>query len=333
MGKRNAAIDLAKYIASIMIVAIHTGLFSDVNATLNFVAVHIICRVAVPFFAVCTGYFLASRLEFGETLLKSCHNIEIFLKQWKKLVLMYAVWSVLYLFYSIPMWIEIGWFSPFAFVDYAVAAVTTGSHYHFWYLWGMIYILPIFYVLLRICRKKYWIYMIASLWLVKVVSYAYPRLVTEQLAILIQKIGVITCLLPMLLMGALISVQKEKSLRFYAVGLILSVTGLAVEAFALRRLGQEAVSYIVFSLPVAYYLFCLITRLKTKSNGKVSSYLGATSMFVYCVHPMLAELTEDVFKSSIIYFGVVAVGATALGCGYHFLSKKLFRKKEKLCFN
>lgn len=60
--QRNAAIDLAKYIASIFIIGIHTGFFSDINQTLAFVFQNIIFRTAVPFFAVCTGFFLLPRL-------------------------------------------------------------------------------------------------------------------------------------------------------------------------------------------------------------------------------------------------------------------------------
>lgn len=331
MGKRNTAIDLAKFVASIMIVAIHTGLLSDVDATLGFVVVHIVCRVAVPFFAVCSGYFIACRLQFGETLLKNGYNAGIFLRQWKKLVLLYAVWSVLYLIYSIPMWIEIDWFSPFAFVDYAIGAVTKWSHYHFWYLWGMIYTLPVFYVLLRTCKQRYWPFVIGLLWVLKVMGYAYTMFIPEQLAGLLGKIGTILCLLPLLLLGAWIRDAKQKSLQHYAIGLIISAIGLTAEAFILRKYGQEAVSYVVFTLPVAYYLFCLILKIKVRGNGKVSGQLGAVSMFIYCVHPMLVELTESVFQSSLIRFSCVAVGSAALGFGYHYVRTKLYRKKEKLC--
>lgn len=331
MKHRNSAIDLAKFVASIMIVAIHTGLFSDVDETLYFAVVHIVCRVAVPFFAVCSGYFLSSRLEFGETLCKSEHNKGIFLKQWKKLAALYAVWSVLYLFHSIPMWIEIGWFSPFAFIDYAIGAVTKGSHYHFWYLWGMIYTLPVFYLLLRLCKQKYWMPVIVVLWAFKVLGYSYTMFVPGQLAEVLGKLGTATCLLPLLLLGALISRQKERTLRYNIAGLVVSVISLTAEAFALKNFGQEAVSYIVFTLPVAYFLFCLILKEKTRGNGGICSRLGAVSMFVYCVHPMLVELTEDVFQNSLIYFGFVAVGSTVLGLGYTYIRKRMNRKKAELC--
>ena len=64
-ARRNTTIDLAKYVASLLIIGIHTGLGADLNDTIGFVIVEIICRLAVPFFAVSTGFFLADSLAFG----------------------------------------------------------------------------------------------------------------------------------------------------------------------------------------------------------------------------------------------------------------------------
>lgn len=326
MEKRNTTIDLAKYIASIMIVAIHTGVFSEVHETLSFVVVHVICRMAVPFFAVCSGYFLVSQMEFDVTLRGNRHNRAVFLKQWTKLVQLYGVWTILYLFYSIPMWIDIGWFSPFAFVDYAVSAVTKGSHYHFWYLWGMIYTLPLFYVFLRSCRRKYWVMVIVFLWGLKVMGYSYSSGIPKYLVTVLDKMGTLLCLLPLLLLGAVIRLQKQKSLQFYIIGLLLSLTGLAAEAFFLKSKGQDAVSYIIFTLPVAYFLFCSLLKVRMEKAETLTRKLGAVSLFIYCVHPMLVELTDDMFRSSLGYFCFVSAVSTALGFGYHYV-----RKKVKLC--
>lgn len=331
MEKRNSTIDLAKYVASVMIVAIHTGLFSDVNENLSFVVVNIVCRLAVPFFAVCSGYFIGGRLEFDKTMLCSSHNKAVFIKQWKKLILLYGVWSVIYLFHSIPMWIEIGWFSPFAFVDYAIGAVTNGSHYHFWYLWGMIYTLPVFYGLLRICKRKFWIPVVTILWLFKVLGYSYTMLVPEQVAGILGRMGTLVCLLPLLLVGVVLRVQQEKPLRFYLTGFLLSAAGLTAEALMLREIGQDAVSYIVFTIPVAYFLFGTILKIKMCGNSKQIGQLGAVSMFIYCVHPILVELTENTFQNSLIHFAFAAAGSTVLGLVYIYIRKKMNRKKVKLC--
>ena len=56
--------------------------------------------------------------------------------------------------FSIPFWIQTSWLSPMAFVDYAFATVTGGSHYHLWYLLYLLYSLPLAYILLRLVPAK-----------------------------------------------------------------------------------------------------------------------------------------------------------------------------------
>ena len=56
---RNYTVDLFKFFASLLIIGIHTSPFSDVNENVYFFVVHVFCRLAVPFFAVCSGFFLA----------------------------------------------------------------------------------------------------------------------------------------------------------------------------------------------------------------------------------------------------------------------------------
>lgn len=81
MARRNLTVDFAKYIASLSIIAIHTGLFADVHPELYFVVVQTISRMAVPFFAVCTGYFLASKLETDGV---QTNSADVFVKYCKK---------------------------------------------------------------------------------------------------------------------------------------------------------------------------------------------------------------------------------------------------------
>lgn len=148
MNDRNYTVDLFKFISSLLIIGIHTNLFVDINDTLNFAFVDIICRLAVPFFAVCSGYFLSKSLsknEYGAKPIK---------KQEWKMIKLYALWAVLYLAYSIPTWIKSGWMSFGAFKDYALATVTQGCHYHLWYLISLIYALPLFYLCARFIKKQ-----------------------------------------------------------------------------------------------------------------------------------------------------------------------------------
>ena len=148
MNNRNYTIDLFKFISSILIIGIHTNLLIDINDTMNFAFVDIICRLAVPFFAVCSGYFLSKSLAKNEFRAKPIKKQEL------KLIKLYALWTLLYLLYSIPTWIKTGWMSVGAFKDYALATVTQGCHYHLWYLISLIYALPLFYLCVRFIKNR-----------------------------------------------------------------------------------------------------------------------------------------------------------------------------------
>lgn len=334
MKQRNTVIDCAKYIASLLIVAIHTGLFSDVNDTLYFVVVQILCRLAVPFFAVCTGYYLAQQLQFGRVLSDTAENKRSAYRYWKKLLFLYSGWTLVYLFHSIPMWIDIGWFSPFAFVDFAIAAVTQGSHYHFWYLWALIYTFPIFYVVLRIVDTVMLYALTAFLWLANIITYVYHIFLPapfSQIADALQGIASLLRILPLLLLGAIISrasVHTDKKNRLCTAFFFIL---LIAEAFILKNQGQTAVSYLLFTFPTIYFLFQFLLRCNIHIPARIH-VLGKTSTFIYCVHPILIEITDNYITHSVIHFVIVAITATILG----FLATKLkpyIRKKVRICSN
>ena len=92
--------DAAKFVAALLVIGIHTAVFSDLNSTIYFAFVQIICRTAVPFFAVCTGYYIGTRVSFRNRLEKTEANRAAFFRQWKKILTLYAVWTGLY-FYPI----------------------------------------------------------------------------------------------------------------------------------------------------------------------------------------------------------------------------------------
>ncbi len=89
--KRNTVIDLAKFVAAILVVAIHTYPFSDISKELDFFFVHTLCRLAVPFFAVCTGFYITTAFDIDG-------NAKCMSPVWKsmrKVVKMYLGWSLL----------------------------------------------------------------------------------------------------------------------------------------------------------------------------------------------------------------------------------------------
>lgn len=135
-------------------------------------------------------------------------------------------------------------------------------------------------------------------------------------------------LLPLLLLGFFVS-QKKISKKVSLIGFIVSFVLLTVEAFTLRAFGQESVSFIFMTFPTAYFLFSLISQLDWKLNGKVCSVLGASSLMIYCFHPMVIELFGDWQINSIVLFLITAIISIAVAIIYITVKSKLQNIRRK----
>lgn len=327
MKERNYTVDLAKYIAAICVIAIHTEPFSNYSDVLNVITVQIIARLAVPFFAVCTGYYAAQR-AVGSA------GWYYFRNQWSKLFRIYTLWSALYLVVSVPKWIGSGWFSAWAFVDFAIAAVRSGAHYHLWYLLSLLYAWPIFYLFLRRVDRKLWLPVSIGLYFVKAVSYAYRAFLPDRFDALFGILGYwdglfngVFLLLPLMLLGAY-NVGAPAIKRSHSIAVfILSFLVLIAEVAFLYDKEQQAVSYIFSTYPTVFFLFITVLELRIRRNKSLCGQLGAASLFVYCFHPMLVELLEDVSISPAVRFLVAAIVSTCAGLLIHLIIANVQKRR------
>lgn len=331
MLKRNRTIDLSKYIASVLIIAIHSKLFAEINSTLNFVTVDIVCRLAVPFFAMCTGYFMAGRLEnINED------DKDFVWRHWKKIFIIYIIWTFVYLIRLVPEWIEIKWFSVHAFVDYGIAAIISRPYYHMWYLLSVLYAIPMLALCLKYVKKKHLKWIVIAFWAVKVLSYGYyqwmPSSIINIFSLLEKFSGIrdgIFCIFPLMLLGSYVYYENVHKYKFYIIGFVISFILLIIEAFTLRYFGQNAVSFIIFTLPTSYFLFNLVLRINISIKPQTCVILGMASLFIYLVHPLIVELTNMLVNNSFLCFALTAIIATILGVLYTIIKMHLkTRHKE-----
>ena len=83
-----SGIDYFRFIAALLIVAIHTSPLSSFSETGNFICTRIVSRVAVPFFFMTSGFFLISRYTCN------AEKLGAFIK---KTTLIYGVAILLYI--------------------------------------------------------------------------------------------------------------------------------------------------------------------------------------------------------------------------------------------
>jgi len=308
---RNSAIDLAKYIASVFVIAIHTHPFQDIGSFADFVSVGLLCRWAVPFFAICTGFYLAK--AFGTQ-----QKTKPVWKSLRKVVVMYLGWSFFYLLIHLADWYAtdtlcgeyvFGWFK---------SLIVSTSYFHLWYLTALIYALPFFAFLIRFVPIKYFVPAALCLWAIQVISYAYASYLPfgmidiEATAFDALFTGV-TRLLPLMMMGAWLSqIDLTKcGISKLAILFIIFFLLMVVEIAFIRNHGGERWSFIFTTLPMSVALFAVINSM----GGVKLTYahvLARMSMIVYCLHPALIWLLKDYINHSLILFLTIAVVSTLL---------------------
>lgn len=63
MTKRNGSIAVFRYIYAVLVVAIHTDPFYEINEQLGYMVYAVLSGIAVPFFFVTSGYFYIHKLN------------------------------------------------------------------------------------------------------------------------------------------------------------------------------------------------------------------------------------------------------------------------------
>ena len=83
--KKGPVLDRARLAAALLVVAIHTGPLASYSAEGDFWLCRVLARLAVPFFFMLTGHFLARRAWRGTGAL------------WRRTALLYGAAVLLYL--------------------------------------------------------------------------------------------------------------------------------------------------------------------------------------------------------------------------------------------
>lgn len=302
-GRRFPALDGARLAAAVLVVAIHTSPLASYSAGLDFWLTRVFARMAVPFFLMVTGYFLAKKQWRGTPPLI------------RRALLLYAAAILLYL----PMNLYAGSFSPAGWLR---ALLWEGTLYHLWYFPALIWGLLLTRLLLRLgnCTA---LAATGILYLIGLGGDSYYGL-ASRLPVLRQMYDLIFSVteytrngiffVPLfLLLGARgIALQPGCS----AAGLCLVLPLMSAEAFALRGLGVQRHDSMYLLLPLCMiFLFSLLLNC---NSGRIHAARDL-SLLLYLLHPAcivavraLARLTgtwELLVENSLMHFAAVLVSA------------------------
>ena len=272
LHNRGPALDTFRLAAAVLVTAIHTSPLTGVSPLADFLLTRVLARVAVPFFLMVSGYFLARRGWQGLRRFIR-HNM-----------LVYLAAAVLYL----PLNFYAG-DSPAAWLR---SLVWEGTFYHLWYfpalLWGAL--------IARWLAKlgpRAGVAAAGLLYLAGLGGDSYfglidrvPPLSAFYAAVFrvceYTRNGLFYAPLFLLLGAALAGRRRPLPARGAAAGLCLSFAAMTAEALWLRSLGAQRHDSMYLLLPVV--MVCLFSLLLAHNAGR-NRATRDVSLLVYLLHP------------------------------------------------
>lgn len=145
--KRLNSIDLFKFLMAIVVIAIHTNPFDKCTSAFINETAMVIEDMAVPFFFLASGYFIAEK--WGDTAAERQACIQKTMISTFKL---YCVWTLFHLPLTIYGYVQSGnsmLECVLSYVKYFLFVGKLYNSYHLWYLLSMLYALMAMWILIR----------------------------------------------------------------------------------------------------------------------------------------------------------------------------------------
>lgn len=171
--KQYGALDLAKFIAAILIIVLHTSPFSSYSSILNFGFRNIVTIIAVPFFFITSGFLFCTKLN---SLSEDKGN---YYKNYiKRLGVMYLLWSAVYFVFVVTDWITNG-VSAIDILRYVKRFFFEGSYSTIWFLPALMTAISIVYLLRKKLPYKKIFFLALPFYLIACLGSSYYGLTTK----------------------------------------------------------------------------------------------------------------------------------------------------------
>lgn len=310
------SIDIAKFVFSILIVALHCSPFTDVNEEFGYYFTQCITRLAVPFFFVCNGFFAFT---------PDVYNKKTISVQCIKLIRLYIVWTIIY----IPGFIKTysGLKNPFG--EALLCFIMGHGYSHLWYLSQAAVAIFLVYILKKVIHK--WKYILIVSIMLYFIGLSYDSYYGVIRLLDIWKIPIVfNCAkvflrimgttrnglffgLIFVCIGAIIAEKKvEISKKQCLFGVMFSfITGIievyVVKTLKWQRLDNSADMYI-FLIPTTIFIFCLLLKYKdckckNKNIRKESTLIYLIHVWIRTIWLRLIPILQIIFGHGKIIFG------------------------------
>ncbi len=314
-GKQYAAIDIARYVSALLVVCIHVYPFAGISETFNTYFIQTLCRLAVPFYFVVSGFFFFRKWDPDEEEANEAHFKRY---EWRILKL-YLIWSVIYLPYVIWNYASQG----FSFLDvfaYIRDFVMTRSYYHLWFLPALIVGMWIVYMSYTRKGLGFTLKLALALYLAGYLINVYAPL-WEKLPYVSILYGFFTKTMgtarnglffgPIYLaLGLLLARTRRLQVRASMLAFLISFVLLVAEVTLYIRLGimYDLSCMFLMLVPATYFLVngLLAVRMPYRRQYTIMRY---DSLLIYTSHILFVRILFLLLPDAnlVVYFATLAL--------------------------
>lgn len=334
-NKSYIGIDYFRFIAALLVIAIHTSPLETFSETGDFILTRIVGRVAVPFFLMTSGFFLISKYTYNA----------------RKLVEFVKKTSVIYGI-SILIYIPINVYNDYFKMDYLLPniikdIVFDGTLYHLWYLPASIIGGAIAWYLVKKLFYPKALVVASILYLIGLFGDSYYGMAKEISCLnsfyeLIFQVsdymrnGIFFTPIFLILGGLIADNYKRISLKKSIIGFGISFALMGLEAMIVHNFDMARHdSMYIFLVPSMYFLFNVILYFR----GKRHEGLRTSSLIIYIIHPMMIVIVRVFAKffhmqnllieNSIIHYLMVCMASVVFAVVSTVIVSKFKQKQAK----
>ena len=276
-------IDIFKFFCAFLIIGIHTSPFYEINILNN--AFGMLTRIAVPFFFVSSSFFLFKKEFSWKRIGNYC----------KRMLLLYAVYSVIYVIYELAS-------GQFVLNNFLIKFFVSG-YQHLWFLQQSVIAVLVISLIIRITKKAWLLYTVAIVcFIIGVLILTYYPLtnglpVVEYyrhsfLYTIVFERSWIFYALPYMAMGYYFAQNGFIKKSVSVIGIVISYFLLAAESFLGLYYIHVPSTVLWFSVfPLSFCIFSLVAQIQLKGDCN-TLMLRKLSTLIYCIHLLVVYLLE-----------------------------------------
>ncbi|MDR2948316.1 MAG: acyltransferase [Prevotella sp.] len=299
--ERNITLDYFKVLLSIFVITVHIGPLTASYPHLNWLISQGLGRITVPCFFIINGYYLVKKIDDNKAMKKYILH----------LLLIYAVWSTIYISLYIK---EINLITLLEYCAFGIL--------HLWYVAALISGSILFFLVKKIVKKDN-VLLILSIVILLVGIFLEPFR-GEYLFVVRNGffIG-----FPFVFLGYYIHAKNlvNKVKNIYLTPLVvLSFIALCVESSFARLTGfyhDLYFSQIIFCPAVLLFVF---KHSHYKKNNTYLTYLGSLASAIYFIHYFVIIMLADIeMPYMIIRFAIVLLLSIFLSVLIIYINKRI----------